>query len=383
MKILHLADLHLGKSVEGLSMIESQQHVFKQAIKLCKDKNIHHVIISGDVYDRSIPSEEAVSLLNDFLSTCIIDEHIKVYIISGNHDSKERLSCFNDILERQGLYIDTHIKDDLSMNKHVIKEDGLVINIYSLPYIYPGEVREMSNDPSIKSFELSIKKILDANKVNKDEINILNTHYFVTSDKEPLRSDSESKASVGAIEQVSFTLFDDYDYVALGHLHCPQHIGRDTVRYAGSPLRYSVSEIEQDKCFTVINITSKEDVKIEKIDINPLYEFIYLEGSVDELTKDSVTKDYRIIFFKLTDTTHVENASYRLKIKYPHFVGLKYINIKEDFEENSSLNKEEDFEELTIEEQFHRFFKFINDKELDDLQSQIIKEICEELEGEE
>ena len=380
MKILHLADLHLGKNVAGLSMIDSQRHVLNEAIELCKKENIKNIIISGDIYDRSIPPEDAVALLNSFLSRVILDERFHVYMISGNHDSRERLSCFNGILEKQGLFIDTNINRDLSMHKHVIKEDGLTVNIYSLPYLFPSEVKVLSNDDSIKDFEKSVAKIMENNEVNKEEINILNVHYFVVGNEQPKRSDSESKTTVGLIEQISYSLFDNFDYVALGHLHFPQHIGRETIRYAGSPLRYSVDEISQHKYFSVINIKGKNDITVEKIDIVPLYEFTYLEGTVDELTANSEEIDKRILFFKLTDTKHVLNAAARLKIKYPNYVGLQYINISDEYDEEDSLTKEAGFEELSTEEQFDKFFHFIADKDMDDAQKEVVKKVIKDLE---
>ncbi len=380
MKILHLADLHLGKNVVGLSMIDNQRYVLNQAIDLCKKENIKHIIISGDVYDRSIPPEEAVSLLNNFLSNAILDEKIKVYMISGNHDSKERLACFNGILEKQGLFIDSGIDKNLKMSKHVINENNLIINIYALPYIYPGEVRVLSQDETIKDFESSVDKILHSNELNEDEINILNAHYFVSGNESPIRSDSEMRTSVGTIEQISYKIFDKFDYVALGHLHCPQHIGREEIRYAGSPLRYSVDEIKQNKVFTIINVEGKGHIKIEKRDIVPLFEFVELEGSVDELTKNSEEKDYRIVFFKLSDERHVLNAAARLKIKYPHYVGLTYINIKEDVDEDETdLEKEKGFQELSMDEQFDQFFHFINNKDLDEIQNNAVKEVMKSL----
>ena len=383
MKLLHLADLHLGKNVVGLSMIDSQRYVLDQAIDLCKKEGIKHIIISGDVYDRSIPPEEAVTLLNSFLSKAILEEKLSVYMISGNHDSKERLACFNGILEKQGLFIDSNINKDLSMHKHTIEESGLKINIYSLPYICPGEVRVLSGDESIKDFEKAVIKVLDNNKLDDAAVNILNAHYFVTGNEEPIRSDSEVRTSVGTIEQISYKVFDGYDYVALGHLHCPQHIGREAVRYAGSPLKYSVDEIKQKKCFTIIDIKSKNNISINKIDIKPLYEFVYLEGTVDELTQNSEVKDDRIVFFRLTDESHVLNAATRLKIKYPHYVGLEYINIKDDVDgSEAGLSKEEGFEELSTSEQFDKFFHFITEKDLDQTQKDAVQSVVDELEKE-
>lgn len=381
MKILHLADLHLGKNVNGLSMIDNQRHVLNEAIELCKKEGIKHIIISGDVYDRSIPPEEAVNLLNNFLSKAVLEEKIKVYMISGNHDSKERLSCFNGILEKQGLFIDSNINKDLSMHKHAIQEDGLTVNVFSLPYLYLADIRLLSGDDSIKDFENAVKKVLENNQLNKNEINILNAHYFVTSDNEPIRSDSEVRTSVGLIEQISYRVFDNFDYVALGHLHCPQHIGRELVRYAGSPLRYSVDEIKQNKTFTVVDIKGKDNIHVEKIPIVPLYQFEELEGTVDELTVNSADQDPRILYFKLTDTSIVLNAAARLKIKYPHFVGLTYLNISNEYlDEETALQKDEGFDELTTEEQFDKFFEFINQKEMNEFQKESVKQVVEELE---
>ena len=383
MKILHLADLHLGKNVSGLSMIDSQRYVLNTAIELCKKENIKHIIISGDVYDRSIPPEDAVNVLNNFLSVAVLDEKIQVYIISGNHDSKERLSCFNGILEKQGLFIDSGVHKDLSMNKHVIKDGDITINLYSLPYIYPAEIRVLSGDDNVRDFEKAVIKVLENNKLNKDEINILNAHYFVTGNEQPIRSDSEVKTSVGTIEQISYRVFDEFDYVALGHLHCPQHVGRETVRYAGSPLRYSVDEIKQNKCFTIIDIKGKNDISINKVDIHPLYPFEELTGTVDELTVDSHIKDERILFFNLTDNRHVINAASRLKEKYPHYIGLKYIHILDDLDgEQVSLSKEEGFEELTTDEQFKKFFSFIMNRDLDDIQLTTVNEVTNEMDKE-
>lgn len=383
MKILHLADLHLGKMVSGLPMLDSQKHVLNQAIELCEKENIKNIIISGDVYDRSIPPEGAVALLNDFLSEAILEKKIHVFIISGNHDSNERLSCFNGILEKQGLFIDGTINKDLTMNKHVIEEESLRVNIYSLPFLYSSEVRVLSNDDSIRDFEKAVIKIISSNEINENEINILNAHYFVTGDSEPIRSDSESRTSVGTIEQISYKVFDKFDYVALGHLHCPQHVGRETIRYAGSPLKYSVDETEQEKSFSVINIKSKTDISVEKVSITPLYPFVFKEGTVDELTQNSDQKDFSIVFFKLTDDTPVLNAATRLKTKYPHYVGLSYVNIKDNYDGNETkLIKEEGFEELTTEEQFEKFFKFITEKDLDDVQELAVKEVADELEKE-
>lgn len=381
MKLLHLSDLHLGKNVLGLSMIKDQEYALNQALILCKKQNIKHIIISGDVYDRSIPNEEAVSVLNNFLSNVILENKIKVYIIPGNHDSKERLACFNGILEKQGLFIDSSINKDLTMNMHQIIEDGLSINIYSLPYMFPGEIRLLSGDDSIKDFESAVSKVIKNNKLNSDEINILNTHYFVIGNKEPIRSDSETKTSVGAIEQISYRVFDEFDYVALGHLHCPQHIERDTVRYAGSLLKYSVDEIKQNKMFTIVDIKSKNDISIQKIPIIPFRDFVCLEGFVDELTKNSEIKDERIVFFKLLDKTPVLNAATRLKIKYPFYVGLTYINIINDINNNdSSIKKEQGFEQLTLKQQFDNFFHFVLKKDLDQIQDETINQVATAIE---
>lgn len=379
MKILHLADLHLGKLVNGLSMIENQEYVLNECIELCEKEHIKHIIIAGDVYDRAIPPESAVKLLNDFLSVAIIEKKWKVYIISGNHDSQERLGCFNEILERQGIYIDNRINEDLKLTKHVLEEDGVKVNLYALPYFHQTRIRTLTGDESITDLETATKRVIEANEINKNEINFLSTHLFVSGIEELVRSGSESRLSVGTIEQVSYRVFDDFDYVALGHLHAPQKVGRETVRYAGSPLRYDVSEIEQHKAFTIIDVKSKDDIQIEKVEIKPLYNFVYKEGTVDELTQNSEIKDFDLIYFKLTDKKVVLNASSRLKIKYPHFIGLEYTQLEGEENTPTSLTKGSDFESLTPSEQFDKFFTYMLGKEMDEIQKETVESICEEI----
>ena len=210
---------------------------------------------------------------------------------------------------------------------------------------------------------------------------------FVCVKHEPYRDCCFTTASLrSALKReryITYRVFDDFDYVALGHLHCPQHIGRETVRYAGSPLRYSVDEIKQNKCFTIIDVKGKNDISIIKVDIKPLYAFEEITGTVADLTVDSHVKDERILFFNLTDEKHVLNAASRLKEKYPHYIGLKYINIQDDMDgEQVSLAKEEGFEELTTDEQFKRFFTFITERDLDETQLKVVSDVVNELEKE-
>jgi len=375
MKILHLADLHLGKSINNIPLVEDQKDALKQALNLCVKENIKHIIISGDVYDRSVPKEEAVTLLNDFLSEVILDNKIKVYIIPGNHDSNERLSCFDSLLEKAGLFIDGDFNNDLSFKKHSIEEDGLKVNIYSFPYVYPSDIRLKSGDNNIKEFDEMAKFLIQNTPLNKEEINILNTHYFVTeTGVELIRCDSEVKSSIGTIDQISSSLFNDYDYVALGHLHCPQNVGRNTVRYGGSPLKYSESEINQEKYFTIINIKSKNDISIEKGTIKPLREFKKYKGKLEELLINPEIKDTSIAFFELTDETYVVDAASKLKIKFPNYEGMKYINIL-NADTNVTNKNIDDLDKMSPKEQTDLFYKEIIGRELNKEETLILDEV--------
>ena len=255
MKILHLADLHLGKILQEQSLIEDQEYMLKEIIEIIKNENIETVLISGDVYDRSVPPAEAVNLLDNFLKILIKELKIKVFIISGNHDSKDRLGFGSKIFEDEGLYIESKYNGNL--RKVELEDSYGKINIYMLPFVKPIEVKDFFEDDLENNYNTAIHKIIEKEKINKDERNIIMVHQFVTAGTiEPERTESEI-LSLGGIENVDVSNFVDFDYVAIGHVHRPQQIGRKEARYAGTMLKYSFSEINHNKSVPVIDFKEK------------------------------------------------------------------------------------------------------------------------------
>ena len=236
MKILHLSDLHIGKIIYEQSLLEDQEYMLKQIEKIIEKEKIEAVLISGDIYDRSIPPADAVDILNKFLNTLIKTLKVKVFIISGNHDSKERLNFGSQIFENDGLYIQTTYTGKIRKVELTEK-----INIYMLPFIKPIEVKQYFENTKIETYNDAIKQIISKEKIDKNKINILMAHQFVTSGTiNPETSESET-INIGGIDNVDASNFSEFDYVALGHIHGPQKIGNEKIRYSGTMLKYSFS----------------------------------------------------------------------------------------------------------------------------------------------
>jgi exonuclease SbcD len=280
MRIMHLSDLHFGKLVLEQSMIEDQKYIVDEILKIVKSKEIDMVLIAGDVYDKGIPSIEAVNLFSYFL-TSLYQLSVKVLVISGNHDSKDRLSFGNELFSLNGVYIEGTFKG--SLRKEVFYDDYGKLNIYMLPFVKPIDVRGYYPNCEINSYQEAIKCILDNTDINKSERNIIMIHQFVTaSGVDVLRSDSES-ISLGGLDNVDFSLFDDFDYVAMGHIHGGQKLIRNTVRYAGSPLKYSFSEVNQNKSVCIIDFKCRDDIDIELVPLIGIRDMRIIKGPMDKL----------------------------------------------------------------------------------------------------
>ena len=259
MKVMHLADLHLGKIVLEQSMIEDQKYILNQIIDIIKEKQVDIVLLAGDVYDKGIPSIEAVHLFSNFL-TRLYRLRIKVFVISGNHDSKERLSFGNALFIDNDVYIESIFKGKLKFVS--LKDEYGSFNIYMLPFVKPADVRVFYPDCKIESYDDAVRCIIEDTKVDDKERNIIMVHQFVTaSGVDIIRSDSEA-ISLGGIDNIDVSLFEQFDYVAMGHIHGAQKLLRDTVRYAGSPLKYSFSEVHQRKSVPIIEFKEKGNISI-------------------------------------------------------------------------------------------------------------------------
>ncbi|WP_303997592.1 exonuclease SbcCD subunit D [Megamonas hypermegale] len=369
MKILHLSDLHFGKRLNNFSLLEDQYHVNRQIFKLAKDTHIEAVIIAGDVFDRQIPSAGAVQLFDDFLNFWA-ELNLPVFIISGNHDSAERLSFGAHIFSQNNIYISPVYNgqiEPISLNDAYGK-----INFYLLPFIKPATVRPFFPDEKINSYTEAVQTVLNNLPLNKDERNILIAHQFVTG---AVLSDSE-EIVVGGLDNVDAHVFDAFDYVALGHIHTPQTILRDSIRYCGTLLKYSFSEANQQKCATFIDIKAKGQMDITAYPVKPLHDMRKIKGTYAELTDrqnyiGTDTDDY--ILATLTDEEDVPDAIGRLRSIYPNIMQLDYDNIR-----TRTRNNIEAVDINTAKaplELFGKFYKLQNNQPLNETQSQIMQDL--------
>ena len=334
MKIIHTSDWHIGKIVNEYSMIDDQKYILNKLIELIDEENIDVLMIAGDVYDRSIPPVEAVELLNETLSKLIIDRNVSVMIISGNHDSGERLSFGSKILEKQGLYIAG--SDDKLYKKVVLRDNNQNVNFYLVPYKDPALTKKLLNNKEIRSHNDAMIAVIDKIKeeLNENEINILIGHGYVTMKREEAiegndhkyevaqlqTSESERPLSIGGTDLIDGNIFKDFDYVALGHLHGRQRIGRETMRYSGSLLKYSFSEVKQKKSVAVLDLIDK-DINVELKELKPLRDLRIIKGNIEDLIcegRDIEEGKEDYIQAILTDDGELMNHMEKLKSVYPN-----------------------------------------------------------------
>ena len=351
MKIMHLSDLHLGKNIFEHSLIENQKYILEQILEIARKNNVKAVLMAGDIYDKTVPNLEAVNLLNDFL-TKLQKENLNVFIISGNHDSKERLSFGNKILENNQIFIHTNYDGILKLVK---LED---VNIYMLPFIKPAYVRSYFGEDL--SYNDAVKKVIENENINTNEKNIILVHQFVTSSSsEVIKSDSES-ISLGGIDNVDIENFKDFNYVAMGHIHRPQRLTRDTARYAGSILKYSFSEANYNKSVPIID-TDTFAVTLEPL--TPLRDMVILEGTLEQLLKDS-SDDYVNVI--LTDEDELIDPINELRKKYPNVLKLDFKNKRSYFNEDSKSSASGDVKNRTPLDLFEEFYLNQNNVSLND-----------------
>ena len=264
MKLIHLGDLHLGRSLGEFDLIEDQKYILGQILDLIDKEKVDAVLIAGDVFDKSIPSEAAVNLLDSFLKD-LVSRNVKVFMISGNHDSDDRLNYGKWTFEKQGVYISAIY--DGKLDCHVLKDGDTEINIYMLPFVKASHVRHVYPDETIDTYEDAVRLVIDKAGIDESKCNIVIAHQFVAGKEDPSLSGSESigTQNVGTVEKVGYDCFSKFDYVALGHIHSAQKVGRDLCRYSGTPLKYSLKEINDKKSVPLITVNGKNDISFELV----------------------------------------------------------------------------------------------------------------------
>jgi len=327
MKLMHLGDLHLGKSLGDFDLTEDQEYLLEELLKIVEAQAVDAVLIAGDVYDKAVPSEAATRMLDYFLSN-LAKRNVYVYMISGNHDSDERLNYGSNLFEANHIFIST--KYDGSLYKQTLKVGQDEADIYLLPFVKASQVRHFLPDARIESYDDAVRAILDNADIDGSRNNVLVAHQFVTGKSEdPALSGSESLGtqSVGAVEKIGYDCFDLFDYVALGHIHSPQQVGRKEVRYSGSPLKYSLSEVNNEKSVPLITLSHKGKVEIEFVQIKPMRNMRHLRGKIkDLLDKESITAPEDFIYATLTDEEIISDAMGIFQQFYPNTVKIDYDN---------------------------------------------------------
>lgn len=377
MKALHLADLHLGKILQEQSFLEDQKYMLKNIIKKIEEENIEIILISGDIYDRSIPTTEAVDLLDEILNTLIKQMKKKVFIISGNHDSKERLGFGNKIFEDEGLYISS--KYDGKIKKVELQDEYGKFNIYMLPFVKPIEVKKYFEDEQF-GYDEMIKKIIEKEEINIKERNIILTHQFVTSRGENVERTESEVLSLGGTDNVDISNYDKFDYVAIGHVHRPQRIGRETARYAGTILKYSFSEVNHKKTMPIFNFKEKGNIDIKLEELIPLRDMREIKGPIEELLKKenyegTNTDDY--IRAIITNEEPLYDAIGQIRNIYPNVLKLEIQNSKSNLEiQQDNLKEIKNRSEIEL---FNEFYKFQNNIELNDEQKEYVEQIIKEV----
>lgn len=372
MRILHTADWHIGKIVNEFSMLEDQEYYLNQLVDKVKKLNIDVLIMAGDLYDRAIPPKEAVTLANKIMTRLIKEAGIPVLAIAGNHDSNERLEYAAELLETSNLFIEGTVK----RTTRKVTIDG--VNFYLLPFADHITVRQLLEQEDIRDLEDATRAQVELMKadMNTAETNILIAHgYIVNQTKESVEnSDSERPLSIGTAEFVDAGIFEDFDYVALGHLHKAQKVKWEKIRYSGSPLKYSKSEVPHKKKSWVVEI-EKDKLEVEPIEIEPLRDMQVLRGTFEELMK---SESNHYTFFELEDKNYVMDAMNQLRRRYPFAMGLEYVG-RERNDSKTAKQTQETLQKKSMVELFEDFYTTYKQDTMDENQKSAVELVMNEV----
>ena len=373
MKLIHLSDLHIGKRVNEVSMIEEQTHILHQILQIIDEEKPDAVLIAGDVYDKSVPSAEAVTLFDDFLYR-LADRKQNVLIISGNHDSAERLAFGGRLLQAGGIYISPVY--DGTITPITMHDDDGEVDFWLLPFIKPAHVKRFYPDAGIESYTDACRVAVEKMNINATKRNVLLTHQFVTGS---VTCESE-ELSVGGSDNVDASVFADFDYVALGHIHGPQNIGSNRIRYCGTPLKYSFSEEHHHKSVTVVNLGAKGTLELQLRPLTPLHDLRSIRGKFADITEKSfyhgtATEDFLHII--LTDEEDVAEAIGKLRLIYPNLMKLSYDNTRTRC--NQVIDGAADVQRKSPLELFDELYELQNNQPMSEQQRSFTQELIESI----
>lgn len=373
MKFIHLSDLHLGKRVFDFNLSEDQKYILKEILEVIDSETPDAVLIAGDIYDKSVPSTEAVEILDEFIFQ-LSQRNLQVFLISGNHDSPERLAFASRIISSTGIHMSPVYNGKVEPT--VLTDEHGPVNVYLLPFVKPAHVRRLFPDMKIESYDDALRVAVGALDIDLSRRNILVTHQFVTG---AVRSDSE-EISVGGTDNIDTSVFDGFDYVALGHIHGPQNIGSERIRYCGTPLKYSFSEAKHEKSVTVIELEEKGNLSVRTVPLHPLRDLREIEGTYEELTyrpnyEGTKTEDY--LHITLTDEDDIPDAIGKLRLIYPYLMSLDYNNSRT--RSAGALSDLENVDHKSPLVLFEEFYEQQNGRAMSDEQKNLAREIMENI----
>lgn len=377
MKLIHLSDLHIGKRVNEVSMIDEQVYILKQILDTIDAEQPGAVLISGDVYDKSVPSAEAVTLFDDFLCS-LAERKQQVFIISGNHDSAERLAFGGRLMGDKGIHLSPVY--DGNITPIILTDDHGEVYFWLLPFLKPAHVKRFYPDEGIESYTDACRVAVEKMGIDPARRNVILVHQFVTGSS---TCDSE-EISVGGTDNVDAEVFAGFDYVALGHIHGPQNIGSERIRYCGTPLKYSFSEAGHQKSITVVELGAKDCMCVRTVPLTPLHDLREIRGSYDEVTakrfyENTATEDY--LHITLTDEEDVPEAIARLRVIYPNLMKLTYDNART--RSNAVIDGAVDVQKKSPLQLFGELYEQQNNQPMSEMQSDFMRELIESIwEGE-
>ena len=373
MKFLHLSDLHIGKRVNEFSMLEDQEYILTKIINIIGDEKPDAVVIAGDVYDKSVPSAEAVQLFDDFLCR-LAQRKLQVFVISGNHDSAERMAFGGRLMDISGVHMSPVY--DGKVEPISLEDEFGKINFFMLPFVKPVNVRRFFEDAVIESYTDAVRAAVENMNINTDERNVIITHQFVTGAE---KCDSEEK-SVGGSDNVDAAVFDDFDYVALGHIHGSQNIKSERIRYCGTPLKYSFSEMKHKKSVTVVEMGEKGSLEIRTVALEPMRDMREIRGTYNEIMlrenyEGTKTDDYlRVI---LTDEDDIPGVMGKLRVNYPNVMVVDYDNKRT--RNTATLDSFKDIRNISTYDLFAEFYEIQNGQPMNEEQAEYMKALIESL----
>lgn len=377
MKFLHIGDIHIGKSIGGFDLIEDQIYILDQILDIAGQEKVDAVLVAGDVYDKSVPGESAVKLFDYFLCR-LAEKRVRTFIISGNHDSDERMNFGSSLFQASNIFISAKYEGRLC--RQTMEDAEGTVNIYLMPFVKASQVRHFFPDEEIATYDDAVRAVLKNSGIDPGERNLLVAHQFVAGKTEEPRlggSESVSTQKVGLVEKIGWDCFEDFDYVALGHIHSPQAVGRNEIRYAGSPLKYSRSEAGDDKSVTIVELGKKGEVSVEQRPLRPLRDLRHIKGRLNQLLAgENISAPEDFIYVTLTDENVIENAMGIFQQYYPNTVGIEYDN--SHTKEIRQTDISQVHEDRTFDGILSEFYEWIYGCGISEDEQRLMKEIAEE-----